>query len=171
MPPPDDGNPTQTAAAAAANPRAARGYPDRTAFAAAADAQEPCAFFSTLPLEIRQMIYVEFWRGIGSGAGLVQHVLTRVVPPDALQPRGPLGHAPCISDHRALDERHEALKATAADSTDRLAWIRRVKTDWCMHWPCEELDDPRIVPADMAPPPRAPQWSPFLPAMLTCKRM
>lgn len=136
-----------------------RGYPNRDAFAATADAQEPSAFFSALPLEIRQMIYVEFWRL----TGLKQHVFSRV--PIA----GRLTHSPCITDPRAPDARHEKSQNSGGESS--AVWERRFRTDWCVHWACEELDRPEVVPSNVAPTPRGPPWSPFLPAMQTCKRM
>lgn len=124
-----------------------------------ANTQEPSAFFSVLPLEIRQMIYVEFWRTVG----LKQHILLSTGASSAFT------HSPCITDQRAPDVRYEQSQDNDGQGTD--VWERRLRSAWCAHWPCEELNDPGVIPSDDTAPPRGPRWSPFLPAMLTCKRM
>jgi len=136
-----------------------RGCPNREAFAATADVQEPSAFFSALPLEIRQMIYIEFWRL----TGLKQHVFSRIPI------TGLLTHSPCITDPRAPDPRHEESQNGVGEGS--AVWERRFRTGWCVHWACEELDRPEVVPSNAAATPRRRPWSPFLPVMQTCKRM
>lgn len=115
-----------------------------------------CSFLRLLPIEVRQMVYMELW----VAAGLVQHIYIQ---------RGAYTHRPCLIDHRALDERQSEVHRLwnneweiANFACENATWRRRLVSQWCNHWRCEEaaashLADPYYT------------RSPFLPMLLTCR--
>jgi hypothetical protein len=142
----------------AAATAAVLGLPNRLAFAATADPQVLSNFFSVLPLEVRQMIYIEFWRL----SGLRQHIFARKNSPYKT-------HAPCIIAQDQEDIRYDRFRA--AKGGEIAMWETRLKSDWCFHWECEELDKSTIKHSSNDPGGVRETWSPFLPSLLACKRM
>ncbi|KAK3389633.1 hypothetical protein B0H63DRAFT_464082 [Podospora didyma] len=176
--------------------------------AATANPQPLSPLFSTLPAEIRQLIYIEFWRL--SGSDMRQHIFKRSTRPeiqdsegrwgDLTPPPGLWTHVACVTDPRKPDVRYSNFQAvsTAIEHRQEAAlWASRLRSEWCIHWPCEEADPCRPsqvtrqsrrelvlgggtiahFPANGSDDERYRQhsatavWSPFLPVMLTCKRM
>jgi hypothetical protein len=125
--------------------------PDRTVFAATADSQIDSPFFTLLPPEIRQLIYVEFWRNDGPGS-LRQHITWK---------KGCLTRVPCVTDPLAKDVRYTEFNNSDPGSDERSAWLCRLLTSWALHWACEEAHLARTT---------VPKSS-FLPVLLSCKRM
>lgn len=125
--------------------------PDRAALAMTADAQIDSPFFTLLPAEIRQLIYIEFWRNDGVGS-LRQHITER---------EGRLTRVPCITDPLATDLRYTKFNNSDPGSDERSVWLHRLTTNWTLHWACEEAHLSRHA---------APRSS-FLPVLLSCKRM
>ena len=132
-------------------------YPNLDKIQAKAKAQLQSRLFS-LPLEIRQLIYLELWRE----AGLGQHIFIH---------RGGYTHAPCIlSDQNAPDQRQVEVDRLWGDwespmgtCVENHLWARRLSSAWCNHWRCEERAAARSA--------KAPDRSPFLPMLVACKRM
>ncbi|KAK0643383.1 hypothetical protein B0T16DRAFT_333823 [Cercophora newfieldiana] len=125
--------------------------PDRDAFAATANSQIDSPFFARLPPEIRELIYIEFWRNDGVGS-LRQHILWRDGRPTRV---------PCVTDPLAKDIRFTKFNNADPGSYERSAWHHRLTTSWSLHWACEEAHLARVdIPK-----------SSFLPVLLSCKRM
>ncbi|KAJ4289433.1 hypothetical protein N0V88_006913 [Collariella sp. IMI 366227] len=97
-------------------------------------------FFALLPAEIRNLIYLEY-RKLSPTR---QHiVLTETEPsPDSkssdLAPSQVWSHIPCITDPRAEDVRLQRYGSTETPRHEKKAWDRRLKSQWCLHWACEE---------------------------------
>jgi hypothetical protein len=125
--------------------------PDHAAFAATANGQINSPFFTLLPPEIRQLIYIEFWRNDRPGS-LRQHITWK---------NGLVIRVPCITDPLAKDVRYTRLKNSVLGSDERSVWSHRLSTKWALHWTCEEAHLARTT---------APKSS-FLPVLLSCKRM
>ncbi|KAH8880295.1 hypothetical protein GQ53DRAFT_670239 [Thozetella sp. PMI_491] len=122
--------------------------PDRVALAQSASPQDQSDLFSRLPSEIRQMIYIEMWRTAGS---LSQHVMRKRHSTE-------LTHVACTTDPGAEDVRYIMFQCSSG--LKRQPWEARCKSEWCLHWACEEASEEQ------------PQlWSPFLPVLLASKRM
>ena len=121
------------------------------ALSSSADEQTSALFFTMLPLEVRNLIYTEFWRT----SGLRQHITSQS---DSRSSRGII-HTPCLINPTTPDDRYANYVANKSrDVTSK--WQRRLKSDWTIHWLCEETRwDSRG------------RWSPFLPVLLTCKRL
>jgi len=128
--------------------------PDKAALTRTASPQTQSLFFSRLPGEIRQMIYVEMWRTAGS---LGQHIIAR--PEDRR-----FRHAVCITDPRRYDIRPVRFQAAVAGA-DKDTWERRCKSDWSLHWACEEAYEAGTKTEAVTA-----VVSPFLPVLLTSKR-
>lgn len=147
------------------NTSAASGL-DHEHMALQADQQAKSAFFERLPAEIRRMIYVEFWKLSGS---LKRHI---VVQPQITSTymENHISSSSCVlEDQNGPDSRYEAYKASAlleaAGTGDwRRDWIRRIDSNWSLHWKCEERRARQL---------RRPQasWSPFLNVLSTCRLM
>ncbi|KAK3318951.1 hypothetical protein B0H66DRAFT_253442 [Apodospora peruviana] len=142
-------------------------------FAATADSQTSSAFFQVLPSEIRQQIYVEFWRIAGPQGTLRQHI----IPADSCFRRGKpldrlrLTHIECITD--SLDEREAWLDIL----NHTVGWT-------CLHMECDREGQTFRSDSEMAAwaedvlqrahprlPPPSPSPSTFLPVLLSCKLM
>ena len=132
--------------------------PSRVALSASADAQPVSRLFSNIPAEIREMIYVELWRS----AGLSQHIIYRRTLRD-------MTHTPCLVDQvRDQDVRYARLMSSAGPS--KQPWEARLQSEWCLHWQCQENSDAAKRAAGRDGTQLA--WkTPFLAALLTCKRM
>ena len=134
-------------------------FVDRKGLAATADAQLPSTFFK-LPPEIRRKVYFELW-GI---AGLKQHVIT----PKGRSSERVFASTPCVCDQNGQDSRFDEFHK------DPALWVPRLKSDWCIHWACEELyraSDPDQESSDGEAGDGPLQTTPFLSALLACKQM
>lgn len=112
-------------------------------------------FFGKLPLEIRRQIYEELWRTTSEDQHIFHH-------------QGRLCRCACITDHDAEDERDDIVEGfrqakalTNATYFSDPALHRQLSSSWTKHWKCEEHLDKH----------GANEPSPFLPALMTCKRM
>lgn len=149
----------------------------------AEDSQRQSPFFQRFPREVRDAIYLELWRT----GGLVQHVFWH----QEYQQHSPRKFClwPCTTPfdvegttEKQLDEvwEREGRCSTIYDPL----WHDRLASHWYNHWPCEEdmiatgeqagfeversterLNCPCSVNRELPPK------QPFLPSLLTCKRM
>jgi hypothetical protein len=133
------------------------GYPRLAQIEASANQQSQCSFFRLLPNEIRQMVYRELW----VDAGLVQHIYIQ---------RGAYTHRKCLIDHRGPDQRQAELQylwdeewKVDSSSCENPIWRRRLVSQWCNHWRCEEAAAMHPTATDVAP-------SPFMPMLLACRQ-
>ncbi|KAH6856136.1 hypothetical protein B0I37DRAFT_69568 [Chaetomium sp. MPI-CAGE-AT-0009] len=104
-------------------------------FSHSADSQLSSRFF-TLPAEIRNLIYLEFWKLNSTRQHMVKYEV-----PDEKQPEGfteHWSHVPCITDPRAPDARWPEYADSEPTSEERQVWGKRLKSSWCLHWACEE---------------------------------
>ena len=125
--------------------------PNKQALAQTADPQAQSLFFSRLPAEIRIMIYVEMWRTAGS---LRHHIVgcPRVKPPwQAI-------HAVCLTGGSTKDIRDARFRESRGRKREN-CWDR-LRSGWVLHWLCEETAARQRR-----------SWSPFLPVLLTSRRM
>jgi hypothetical protein len=94
-------------------------------------------FFTVLPAEIRNQIYAEVFQ------------LTRlhILPVPSFSFRDKWIFRPCLITPDAPDIRSEQYeKHHTAKTPERGLWVRRLKSEWCLHWPCEEaVNDPPVV--------------------------
>lgn len=160
---------------------------DNTAdsFERTADPQTSSAFFSLLPAEVRNLIYREFWHLTSPR----QHIVAEEVVQYAAAARPPGGragggaggggetrdekapralvwrHVPCITDPRARDVRFESFAAAPLGLPERAQWGARLRSEWCLHWACEEHD------ATERRRHRRRTRTGFLDLLGTCKRM
>ncbi|KAL1841324.1 hypothetical protein VTJ49DRAFT_7161 [Mycothermus thermophilus] len=104
---------------------------DMAALQLSANPQLASPFFTSFPAEIRNRIYLEIWKL----ASIRQHI----VRTDPSEP-GPTrwGHLPCITTLDVEDMRMDLYMAVDRNDLDRRLWVRRLKSQWCLHWPCEE---------------------------------
>lgn len=122
-------------------------------------------FFRRLPPEIREQIYVEYWRI----AGVDRHVFLQ---------DSEFCFAPCITDHDdPVDECQTSLAAEFGASPcvqQHEKWFKRMTSTWCNHWRCEEAyrktaqrqkKDPTHADHDWEKPMTCP------PLLLSCKRL
>ncbi|KAK5657825.1 hypothetical protein OQA88_2898 [Cercophora sp. LCS_1] len=142
---------------------------DHANFHASAHAQEHSLFFTLLPAEIRDLIYIEFWRASSRTGTLRQHVFRR---PDLEQTPGAprsshWAHAPCVTNPAGDDVRYTGFRNANPGSLERASWLQRLKTEWCLHWACEEADFAMLAESGDS----VPQRSLFMPVLTTCKRM
>ncbi|GAB1319425.1 hypothetical protein MFIFM68171_09635 [Madurella fahalii] len=120
----------------------ARQIPDIALFRRTADPQLSSPFFTLLPAEVRNLIYLEFWKLSSSR----QHVhADEVELPQAFQPgvdpeppRLRWSHTRCITNPRARDVRFEEFCRANPGSPEESKWTARLKSEWCLHWECEE---------------------------------
>lgn len=105
---------------------------DTAAFGRSADPQLSSPFFTVLPAEIRNLIYLQVWK-LGSPR---LHVV-KIEAPDGFTEQW--GHVPCRIELDAEDIRFDQLYASDPTSPARKVWGNRLKSEWCLHWPCEEL--------------------------------
>jgi hypothetical protein len=155
-----------------------------------ADPQLSSPFFALLPAEIRNLIYIEFCH-ISSPR---QHIVTAEIQqgPESSPTHSTLiwTHVPCITDPRAQDTRFSEFSAAEPGSSERALWPKRLKSEWCTHWACEEQQDPgwlsrctdgsvvkaegghddvaEVLPRVWDKP--TPKWG-FLDVLRACKRM
>ena len=128
-----------------------------------ADEQLSSLFFTTLPMEVRGLIYTEFWRT----SGLRQHITSS----SRHSSHGAIVHSPCLIDETTPDERYAKYLLSASDSKERRDWQLHLKSDWTIHWRCgQNLHDRQ---GDLHDRRKPGHWisRPFLPVLLTCKRL
>ncbi|KAI0880567.1 uncharacterized protein GGS22DRAFT_83092 [Annulohypoxylon maeteangense] len=142
--------------------------PDTARMRETANPQSGSILFGGLPLEIRDMIYVECWKV----SGLNQHIFIRA---------GRLTHWPCALSSDEVDERPDELqRMLEAQETQRRSrtrslklddkWTRRFSSPWHNHWRCEEemeMMTNERTGLDHLP---RPNRTLFLPILLACKR-
>jgi hypothetical protein len=161
---------------------------NREMLAANASPQSDSAFFSRLPLEVRQQIYKEMW----TAAGLKQHIVDGTEEGPEEERRRWI-RMPCIVNQRDTSkdadvryvEYHQAVRAITStisehrpvsrQDTDRLtAWEDRLKSTWCLHWRCDEEGLIRDVTTDIGESLKLDSHGApgifFLP-LLVCKRL
>jgi len=114
----------------------------------AVDDQTSSLLFTKLPAEVRGLIYTEVWRT----GGVRQHL------------RGVgVAFTPCLIDETTPDIRVARFKAEK-DGGVGSKWHRRLTSEWTMHWRCKEVGlEARHLEAR--------HLQPFLPMLLTCKRL
>lgn len=133
-----------------------------SSFHLTADLQLASPFFTLLPSEIRNLIYREF-RHLSSPR---RHIVAVDDPesPDG----GPTWMSmPCITDTRARDVRSDMLRAASSWSPEERLWSTRLKSEWCLHWRCEEQDFAVTLGTASGAPPR----TGVLDLLTMCKRM
>jgi hypothetical protein len=109
---------------------------DTATFGCSADPQLSSRFFTILPAEIRNLIYLEVWNLVAPRLHVVKNEI-----PDEQAAEGfteQWGHVPCCIDLDAEDIRFDQLGASEPTSSARSVWGKRLKSEWCLHWPCEE---------------------------------
>ncbi|KAK3903018.1 hypothetical protein C8A05DRAFT_33263 [Staphylotrichum tortipilum] len=131
-----------------------------------ADPQLASPFF-TLPAEIRNLIYTEFWH-LGPSR---QHIVLERVDDKVSSPRPPprdavpverWAHTPCVADPARPDVRFDRFLVTSPVSAARDVWGKRLKSEWCLHWACEERCGPDVVAiARMRAQPPSTMWEEF----------
>ncbi|KAK3687410.1 hypothetical protein B0T22DRAFT_457156 [Podospora appendiculata] len=135
--------------------------------AATADPQSQSHFFSKLPAEIRESIYVEVWRTAGS---LRYHILTR--DDDDYGTTQGVAHRACITaslagggddDDRRLAKTHRDF---APRSRELGRWRRSLRAHSGAHWMCAEA-----AMAEAAAGCQSGSSSSFLATLLSCKRL
>ncbi|KAI5920168.1 hypothetical protein F4810DRAFT_684280 [Camillea tinctor] len=138
------------------------------------------SLFFRLPQEIRNAIYLEVWRA----AGLSQHIIYH-------KDQSHFCHWPCISDFSTEDDRQVALQ----EMRDRIPdsqiekepfqmpdseWVSPLYSTWYNHWRCERKlfealramgEDISELPTNNGPCRARATLSPYLPMLLSCKRM
>lgn len=154
-------------------------YPDRASLAASADPQENSPFFAALPAEVRHLIYASMWR---TGA----HVHGIHVECDRWADR--LASAPCVLGHEEMwgaaagvnAELDVLFAARGVDGTGRGGvevsreqlgeLAERVERT---HGACDDdgVDGARNAARFRTGADPLVLWSPFLPVLLTCKRV
>lgn len=126
--------------------------------------QSASPFFTRLPYEIRQQIYLDCFRASGlpsshPSSGLRQHIL--------LRSDGHFTHTPCITSPTSPDIRYAGFRNAPLASLERATWLQRLKTEWCLHWACEEAMLDKTITLG---PHSHPRPSTILPLLLTCKQ-
>ena len=113
----------------------ARRIVDTASFDRSADPQLSSPFFALLPAEIRNLIYLEFWNLCSTR----QHVVKNQIPDEEnAEGFNEWSHVPCLIDPRAEDTRFDEYATSAPASPERNLWGKRLKSEWCLHWACEE---------------------------------
>jgi len=136
-----------------------------------ADPQRESTFFSRLPLEIREIIYMKCWLV----SGFRHHVFLS-------RRGGSLAHSPCVLKPGQSDERNAELQRLMScqgqnrrGSRSRSSlvvdkqWASRFSSPWHEHWPCEE----EMLRSDESAPNNdvhGARRTLFLPILLMCKR-
>ncbi|KAK0726393.1 hypothetical protein B0T21DRAFT_385662 [Apiosordaria backusii] len=134
--------------------------------AVTASPQDDSPFFSLLPPEIREMIYQDIWATSGSK----QHIYKQNMGKDKKW-----SHVPCSADYTAGDTRFERFTQSARGSEEEYQWVKRLKSEWCYHWCCEQstskwhtTQDPKELQKEGV---RQAAPSGFMSLLLVCKRM
>ncbi|KAK3294367.1 uncharacterized protein B0H64DRAFT_185516 [Chaetomium fimeti] len=104
-------------------------------FSRSADSQLSSRFF-TLPAEIRNLIYLEFWKLNSTRQHIVKYEVPNEEHPQGVTERW--SHVPCITDPCAPDARWPEYAESKPTSDERQVWAKRLKSSWCLHWACEE---------------------------------
>ena len=112
------------------------------------DPQLSSRFFS-LPSEIRNLIYTEFFRLSYTH----QHIDSYEIPPDPdrldaspdAEPTLVWNHVPCITDPGEEDVRSARFSAAEPRTLHHSLWKNRLKSSWCLHWACQEQDAEWVV--------------------------
>ncbi|KAK4159839.1 hypothetical protein QBC43DRAFT_221082 [Cladorrhinum sp. PSN259] len=124
-----------------------------------ASSQSKSPFFTVLPREIRDLIYLELW----NSSSRRQHITTQKIT---------WHHVPCRTDPAAEDVRFDSFRQSRSGSLEEAVWLIRLRSEWCLHWACEES-----TPQWMTTPRAALEtWgtaSPagFMSSLLVCKQM
>jgi hypothetical protein len=118
---------------------------------------------------VRNLIYHEYW----NLSCPRKHILRQEHQHDQGSVSNQWSHTPCTADPRAKDNRFDddALEAPPpwTNRADSDAAPRRLKSEWCWHWPCEELNQHRrSLAADGV---AAGTRDGILDMLRTCKRM
>jgi hypothetical protein len=144
-------------------------YPNREAIESSAEDQIQSLFFTKTPIEIRNMIYRELWRN----SGLSQHIFRRQRVYGNMKSR--FTHSPCVTQFNVEDQRQKELQKLSIEfdlppsdgGIRNSQWGRRCHSSWYNHWCCLENHINETTGG------RAKQHrvEPFLPMLLTCKKM
>ncbi|KAL2164889.1 hypothetical protein VTH06DRAFT_185 [Thermothelomyces fergusii] len=141
---------------------------DTSLFHLSADAQSSSPFFAVLPAEIRDLVYIEFWKLSSARLHVVKRQVIREISPDqdAENPwEDEWLHVPCIIDPRVEESRWGEVTG------------KQSKSEWCIHWPCEEQFPPVKAirhgqsGAEASASRPIPGQTGFLNLLTTCKRM
>ncbi|KAK3985176.1 hypothetical protein QBC44DRAFT_163487 [Cladorrhinum sp. PSN332] len=123
---------------------------NNTSLASTASSQLKSPFFSALPREIRDLIYLELWNTSSSRR---QHITTEKVPISTYPPPTPPAsssgsqakdrevswhHVPCRTHPAAEDVRFDSFRNSRNGSLQEAVWLIRLRSEWCLHWACEE---------------------------------
>jgi len=127
----------------------------RAFFSATANPQPSSSFFQRLPIEIRQMIYVELWRISRPRGTLRYHIVRKAWPSQKLR----LTHTECITDVLEGTQQQLPIYPTGLPSDPPN-----------LHLACRE-EDLRELECRGLSVDREQYTSTFLPALLTCKQM
>lgn len=133
---------------------------NRDEIAATADSQPASLFLTTLPLEIRKMVYEELWRS----SGLRQHIFH-------VKDDKKFSICRCVADPDAEDVRFDKFMDMLSD--EREVWNARLKTEWNIHWKCGEFNshtDDQLVYRDVEPTQNEAPLA-LVPLSLACKRL
>lgn len=140
-------------------------FPSRSSLADSADPQHGSALFTTLPAEIRRVIYAFAWRTGGHTHGV--HVQFNLAT-------GYVESCPCALGHE------ESWVATGLDAV-RGRGVQFSGSEWRVlrdraerrHDSCDDddVDGPRNAARWRTGGDALALWSPFLPVLLTCKRV
>ncbi|KAK4126516.1 hypothetical protein N657DRAFT_310774 [Parathielavia appendiculata] len=109
---------------------------DTSTFGRSMKPQLSSPFFTLLPAEIRNLIYREFWRLCSTRQHIVQQHTVLGQQSDGWVRQW--SHVACITDPRAQDTRFDRFLACDSASAERTLWGIRLKSEWCLHWQCED---------------------------------
>ncbi|KAK4228557.1 hypothetical protein QBC38DRAFT_150927 [Podospora fimiseda] len=116
-----------------------------SSLASTAYSQHKSLFFSLLPREVRDLIYLELW----NTSSLRQHVTTDKThisayptpPPESSESQAKeisWRHVPCQTNPTAEDVRFDSFRDSRSGSREEAVWLIRLRSEWCLHWACEE---------------------------------
>ena len=112
----------------------------RASIVSTASPQLTSPFFAFLPREIRDLIYIELWKT----SSLRRHITAEKVaittypaPPEQVNQIS-WHHVPCRTDPTAEDVRFESFRRSRGGSPEEAVWLVRLRSEWCLHWACEE---------------------------------
>jgi hypothetical protein len=119
--------------------------PDIALLSRTSNPQLTSLFFTRLPIEIRNLIYLEFWNLSSSRLHIhaeeVQLPRTVVPSVDPRSRRLRWSHTRCIADPRAPDARIDGCSRARYGSDEHALWTARVRSECGFHWPCQEARD------------------------------
>lgn len=129
---------------------------DTTSFGGSADPQLSSPFFTLLPAEIRNLIYLEYWNLASTRQHIVKNQSLNEEDDGSFTQQ--FAHVPCSIAPGDEDIRFDRFSASEPMSPEKNAWNRRLKSEWCLHWPCEEqgrhvFKPTRTLPGQMSTPP------------------